>query len=61
MPTMKTNAVLRYCGISLVVVALLMLVAAGVAFHEKSESALLPLLYAGVITGIVGLFPHADL
>ena len=54
---MKTNAVLRYCGISLVVVALLMLVAAGVAFHEKSESALLPLLYAGVITGIVGLFP----
>lgn len=54
---MKTSAVLRYCGISLVVVALLMLVAAGVAFHEKSESALLPLLYAGVITGIVGLFP----
>ncbi len=54
---MKTTAVLRYCGISLVVVALLMLVAAGVAFHEKSESALMPLLYSGVITGIVGLFP----
>ena len=54
---MKTTAVLRYCGISLVVVALLMLVSAGVAFHEKSESALLPLLYSGVITGIVGLFP----
>ena len=54
---MKTTAVLRYCGISLVVVALLMLVAAGVAFHEKSEAALMPLLYAGTITGIVGLFP----
>lgn len=38
---MKTATVLRYCGISLLGVALLMLVSAGVALHEKSEEALL--------------------
>ena len=34
-----------------------MLVSAGVALHEKSEAAMLPLFYSGLITAIVGLFP----
>ena len=54
---MKTATVLRYCGISLLGVSLLMLVSAGVALHEKSEEALLPLSYAGIVTAIIGAFP----
>lgn len=54
---MRITTILRYCGISLAGVALLMLVSAGVALHEKSEAAMLPLFYSGLITAIVGLFP----
>ncbi len=54
---MKTATVLRYCGISLLGVSLLMLVSAGVALHEKSEEALLPLSYAGIVTAVIGAFP----
>lgn len=54
---METAAVIRYCGISLTGVSLLMLASAGVAFHEKSEAAMVPLLYAGTVTAITGLFP----
>ena len=54
---MNTSGILRYCGISLVGVSLLMMVSAGVAWHEKSEAAMVPLSYAGLMTAIVGLFP----
>ena len=54
---MDTAAVIRYCGISLTGVSLLMLVSAGVAFHEKSEAAMVPLLFAGTVTAVTGLFP----
>ena len=54
---MKTATILRYCGISLLGVSLLMFVSAGVALHEKSEEALVPLSYAGIVTAILGAFP----
>ena len=54
---MNISGILRYCGISLVGVSLLMMVSAGVAWHEKSEAAMVPLSYAGLMTAIVGLFP----
>jgi len=54
---MKAAVILRYCGISLLGVSLLMMVSAAVAFHERSEAALVPLLYAGTVTAIVGAFP----
>lgn len=54
---MNIRTVLRYCGISLLGVSLLMLVSAAVALHEASEAALVPLLYAGTVTFIVGVFP----
>jgi len=54
---MDTAAVIRYCGISLTGISLLMLVSAGVAFHEKSEAAMVPLLYAGTV-GNLPVFPY---
>ena len=54
---MNTSAILRYCGISLIGVSMLMMVSAGVAWHEKSEAAMVPLSYAGLLTAITGLFP----
>ena len=54
---MNTSAIMRYCGISLIGVSMLMMASAGVAWHEDSEAATLPLSYAGLITAIVGVFP----
>ena len=54
---MNTAAIMRYCGVSLVGVSLLMMASACVAWHEKSEAAMIPLSYSGLLTATAGIFP----
>ncbi|MDR1227138.1 MAG: TrkH family potassium uptake protein [Prevotellaceae bacterium] len=53
---MKWHVVVRYIGVVLLVVATFMFLSAVLSFIEKDE-AFVPLLFAGIITGVAGIFP----
>lgn len=52
---MRPNVILRYCGLSLVVVSTLMLVSAIIAFFNESDCSFIPLLISGLFFMAGGL------
>jgi trk system potassium uptake protein TrkH len=53
---MRLPVVLRYVGFVLLINALFLLAAAMISLYDR-DSALLPLLYAGIVTSLFGVFP----
>lgn len=54
---MRLSVVLRYMGIIMLVVALFMLLSAGVSLASNSDSAYYPLLLSSLLTALLGAFP----
>lgn len=54
---MRITIVTRYVGLSLLLVASMMLVSAGVAFLSQKDDSMLPLLFSAILTGTCGSFP----
>ena len=54
---MRLNVVLRYVGIILLVIALFMLLAAGVSYANNIDSGFYPLLLSSLLTALLGAFP----
>ena len=54
---MRLNVVLRYVGIILLVIALFMLLSAGVSYANNIDSGFYPLLLSSLLTALLGAFP----
>lgn len=54
---MRTTIVTRYVGQSLLLVASMMLVSAGVAFLDNEDDSMLPLFFSAAVAGLTGAFP----
>jgi len=54
---MRLSVVLRYVGIIMLVVALFMLLSAGVSLASHSDSGYYPLLLSSLLTALLGAFP----
>lgn len=54
---MRLSVVLRYVGIILLVVALFMLLSAGVSLASNTDSGYYPLLLSALLTALLGAFP----
>lgn len=54
---MRLSVVLRYVGIILLVVALFMLLSAGVSLFSHTDSGYYPLLLSSLLTALLGAFP----
>jgi len=54
---MQAKTILRYIGLSLVAVSIMMIVSAFVAILVGDNDSLMPLLYSGLITLITGMYP----
>lgn len=54
---MRLNVVLRYVGIILLVIALFMLLSAGVSLANNTDSGFYPLLLSSLLTALLGAFP----
>lgn len=54
---MRLGVVLRYVGIIMLVVALFMLLSAGVSLVSHTDSGYYPLLLSALLTALLGVFP----
>lgn len=54
---MRATIVTRYVGLSLLLVASMMLLSAGVAYLDNQDDSMMPLLTAALVTGLTGAFP----
>ena len=54
---MRLGVVLRYVGIIMLVVALFMLLSAGVSLVSHTDSGYYPLLLSALLTALLGAFP----
>lgn len=54
---MRARIIIRYVGVSLTLVALMMALSGIVALHNNNDSSTMPLLYSAFLTMIMGLFP----
>lgn len=54
---MRTRVIVRYVGISLILVAMLMAVSGIVAIHNNCDSSTMPLLFSALVTFITGMYP----
>lgn len=54
---MRLKIILRYCGISLIGVSILMFISAFIALFSEGDGSFLPLAVSGTITATAGIFP----
>ena len=55
---MRLNVVLRYVGIILLVIALFMLLSAGVSYANNIDSGFYPLLLSSLLPALPTMFPY---
>ena len=54
---MRIGVVVKYIGVSLMLVSGFMLLSALVALLHGGDDSIIPLLYSGVVTRVLGIFP----